>query len=377
MASPRPQPPAGPGIPRVVVLLIGFAAAWIVVGGLRSLGGIVGPTFLALVLTIGTQPVRAALTRRGLPGWVGVLLALGIVYVGLIGFTVALTVALARFATLLPTYQPEMERLLASAVDWLSRQGVGEAQIEGMLAGFDLNRLVSLAGSLVSGLVGVLSGLFLVVTLVLFMVIDASGFSSRLRHLPAAHEHWVAAMTSFGVATRRYIVVSTVFGLIVAVLDTVALAWLGVPVALLWGLLSFVTNYIPNIGFVLGVVPPALIGLLEGGPSLMIWVLVVYSVLNVAVQTVIQPKVVGDAVGLSTTITMLSLVFWAFTLGSMGALLAVPLTLFAKAVLVDADPRTHWVRPLITGGAAMPATGGRKARRARTGPAAAPPAGER
>lgn len=375
MASPRPLPTTAPVVPRVVVLLLGFAAAWIVVGGLRSLSSIVGPAFLALVLTIGTQPVRAALERRGLPSWVGVLLALGIVYVGLIGFTVALTVALARFATLLPSYEPEMERLLAAAVDWLSRQGVGEAQIAEMLAGFDLDRLVSLAGSLVSGLVGVLSGLFLVVTLVLFMVVDASGFSSRLRRLPAEHEHWVAAMTTFGAATRRYIVVSTVFGLIVAVLDTVALMWLGVPVALLWGLLSFVTNYIPNIGFVLGVVPPALIGLLEGGPSLMIWVLVVYSVLNVAVQTVIQPKVVGDAVGLSTTVTMLSLVFWAFTLGSTGALLAVPLTLFAKAVLVDADPRTHWISPLITGGA--PWRGGRKARRAPTEPAERPPAAGR
>ena len=148
-----------------------------------------------------------------------------------------------------------------------------------------------MAGDLVSGLVDVVSSLFLVITLVLFMVADASRFSRRLDALPSGHEAWVAALTSFGRATRRYLVVSTVFGLVVAVLDTVALIWMGVPLAVLWGLLAFVTNYIPNIGFVMGVLPPALIGLLEGGPSLMIGVLVVYSVLNVVVQTVIQPKI--------------------------------------------------------------------------------------
>jgi predicted PurR-regulated permease PerM len=170
--------------------------------------------------------------------------------------------------------------------------------------------------------------------------------------------------------------VSTVFGLIVAVLDTIALAWLGVPVAVLWGLLAFITNYIPNIGFVIGVVPPAVIGLLEGGPQLMVSVLVAYSVLNVVIQSIIQPKIVGDAVGLSATLTMVSLVFWAYALGAMGALLAVPLTLFAKAFLVDADPRSQWLSPLLSGERAATAPEvAPQARRARKAPAS-PPRGE-
>jgi predicted PurR-regulated permease PerM len=140
-----------------------------------------------------------------------------------------------------------------------------------------------------------------------------------------------------------------VFGLIVAVIDTLALIWIGVPVAALWGLLAFITNYIPNIGFVIGVVPPAVIGLLEGGWQMMLSVVVVYCVINVVIQSVIQPRVVGDAVGLSPTITMLSLVFWAATLGAIGALMAVPLSLLARALLVDADPNAAWVVPLLSG----------------------------
>ena len=103
-------------------------------------------------------------------------------------------------------------------------------------------------------------------------------------------------------------------------------------------MLAFVTNFIPNIGFVIGVIPPAIIGLLEGGPTLMIGVIVVYSVINVVIQSVIQPRYVGDAVGLSPTITLLSLIFWAWALGAIGALLAVPFSLFMRAILVEADP---------------------------------------
>ena len=124
---------------------------------------------------------------------------------------------------------------------------------------------------------------------------------------------------------------------------------MGVPGAFIWAVLAFVTNFIPNIGFVIGVIPPAIIGLLEGGPAMMIGVIVVYSVINVVIQSVIQPRYVGDAVGLSPTLTFLSLIFWTWVLGPLGALLAVPMSLFFRAILVEADPAAAWMRPLISG----------------------------
>lgn len=351
MRSPSAAPPSRPELPRAVVLLVGLAAGFLVIAGLRGFSEIVGPVFLALVLVVATQPMRTAMENHGFPRWLSSVIAVAVIYLGLLGFTLAMTWAAARFATLLPSYETQANRLVDSAVSWLASLGLGEAQLQNLAGGLDVSRLVTLAGSVASSLLGVLSSLFLVVTLVLFMVADSGRFSAKLLRLPEGHEQWTVALTDFGVTTRRYLVVSTVFGLIVAALDTIALAWLGVPVALLWGLLAFITNYIPNIGFVIGVVPPAVIGLLEGGPKLMLSVVVVYSVLNVVIQSVIQPKIVGDAVGLSSTITMVSLVFWAYTLGAVGALLAVPLTLFAKALLVDADPRAGWLIPLMSGAA--------------------------
>lgn len=337
----------GSGLPRPVTILVGLAAVFVVIAGLRSMSGFLGPAFLALLLTIAVHPLRGWVGRHGVPGWVGSVTGLVAVYAFLVGLAMSLVVSAAQFATLLPSYEPQMNRLLDEVTAGLARAGVGQDQIRHMFSAVDVGKLVSLAGSLASGLLGVVSSLFFVVTLLLFMVADATHVPDSLAGLPPERRPLVRALDTFAVGTRRYLVVSTVFGLAVAVVDVVALVVIGVPVAVLWGLLSFITNYIPNIGFVIGLAPPALIGLLEGGPKMMLAVVIAYCVANVLIQTVIQPKIVGDVVGLSTTLTMLSVVFWALVLGPLGALMAVPLTVLVKGLLVDADPRASWLQPLL------------------------------
>jgi AI-2 transport protein TqsA len=131
--------------------------------------------------------------------------------------------------------------------------------------------------------------------------------------------------------------------------DTIALYLLGVPLALLWGLLSFLTNYVPNIGFFLGLVPPALLALLVGGPGLAVLVIVIYCAVNFLLQSVLQPVVVGDSVGLSVTLTFLSTIVWTVVIGPLGAVLAIPLTLLAYAVLIGQDPDRQWAKMVLAG----------------------------
>ena len=147
---------------------------------------------------------------------------------------------------------------------------------------------------------------------------------------------------------------TALFGAIVGDLDSVELWLIGVPLPLVSGFFSYITNFIPNVGFVIGIIPPALIALLDSGWETMVLVLVVYSVLNVTIQTFIQPRVVGNSVGLSAEMTYMSLVVWAFLLGPLGALLAVPMTLLLRAFFIDADPRAAWAAPLIDAQVAYP-----------------------
>ncbi|MDF1604546.1 AI-2E family transporter [Nocardioides sp. YIM 152315] len=344
---PITSEPARSALPRGVLVLVGLAATVVVVAGMKASADILAPTFLALVLTILAHPLRRWLDDW-MPSWAASLVCTVAIYALVLGLAMAVIVSVARFATLLPEYTDELERRIDDLTSWLTDVGVGQAEIDKVGSSFDLGQLGGFIGSLLSELMGLVSNLFFILALVLFMTMDGGSFPRQLERARSARPAVVEALGDFAKGTRRYLAVSTVFGLIVAVFDTIALALLGVPAPFLWGLLAFITNYIPNIGFVIGLIPPAILALLEGGPGLMLAVIAVYCVLNVVIQSVIQPKVVGDAVGLSTTLSFVSLVFWAWVVGPLGALLAIPLTLFAKALLVDIDPATRWMRPLIS-----------------------------
>ncbi|GAA0938663.1 AI-2E family transporter [Nonomuraea longicatena] len=328
-------------------LLIGLAAAVIALAGIKEMSAIAGPAFLALTLTIAVSPLRTWLARKGAPWAVTTFVPLLTVIVVLGALALALVAALAQLTAILPTYADKYRQMVAEGSAWLSSLGITPEQTKQVLSKLDVGQLAQAAQGVLTGLLGAVTATAVIVMLLFGMALDAGYVRAALRRLPSSP--MAAALSGFAKDTCNYLIVSTVFGLIVAVLDGVALWLLGVPLPVLWGLLAFITNYIPNIGFVIGLVPPALLALLSSGPSTMIWVILVYCVLNFVIQSLIQPRFVGVSAGLSTTLTMVSLLVWAYVLGALGAILAVPLSAFARAVLVDSDPRTRWASSLVAG----------------------------
>jgi AI-2 transport protein TqsA len=337
---------AGTPWPRGSILLLSTAAAVVVLGGVHALRDILGPVFLALVLTIVAEPLRRYL-RRWLPDLLASAICIVVVIATVVGLVVLVVLAVARFGTLLGSYTDDFAELVDDATGWLHHMGVHSDQVAELSSSFDLGRLSGVVASVLSSSVSVVSSLFFVCALCYFMIFEGSHFPDRLAAAGASRPQLVLALNGFASGTRRYLVVSTVFGLIVALLDTLALTILGVPAPWVWGLLAFLTNYIPNIGFVIGLVPPAILAFLENGFGQMLLVVAIYCGLNLVIQTGIQPKVVGDAVGLSATLTFVSVFFWTWVIGPVGAIMAVPLSLLVRALLIDADPANTWLVPLI------------------------------
>jgi AI-2 transport protein TqsA len=341
-------------LPRALVILIGAAATVVVVAGIQATAWLIGPAFMALIVVIAVAPVQGWLMRHGWPGWATTLVVVLLVYAILLGLALGIIISVARLATELPQYASAAQGLVESAAARLAVLGVGPEQLQQAAGALDLGKLAGVLGALLSSVAGLASNFTFLLALLLFLAVEAGGASDRMASIAADRPRVVEALGHFATGTRQYLLVTTVFGGIVAVLDWVALSILGIPLALTWGLLSFITNYIPNVGFLIGVVPPAVLGLLTGGPSLMLIVIVVYSVLNIVVQSIIQPRFIGDAVGLSVTVTFVALVFWAWLLGPLGAILAIPLTLLSKALLVDIDPQARWADALLRASAKEP-----------------------
>jgi AI-2 transport protein TqsA len=281
------------------------------------------------------------------PRWQATSVLLLLVWSVLLGFVALLVASVAQMAALLPDYAVPAERLINSVVADLNDAGLVSGQLSDLVGQIQYGQVVGMATGLLASLTDAFSTLVLLLVALVFITVESSGFSRRMELVGAERPHLPVAMTLFSHGTRSYLLVSTVFGAIVAVGDWIALAIIGIPAAALWGLLAFITNYVPNIGFVLGLAPPALLGLLAGGWGEFTAVVVVYSLLNFVAQTLIQPRFVGDSVGLSMTVTFVALLFWGWVLGALGALLAIPLTLLVKALLVDVDPRGHWLDALM------------------------------
>ncbi|MCU7730433.1 AI-2E family transporter [Actinoplanes sp. KI2] len=339
------------GLPRGVIVLLGSACLVIVVGGMRITADLLGPVFLALMLTVTVSPIAIRMRAKGVPLWLAMIVNVLVVYLLLFILGAAMALSLARLVDLLPQYQQQFADLRANLASTLRDLGIDQSQVTAQLQKLtDPSKVVGALEWVFGGIAGVLSNTVFLLAVLLFMCVDAIDFPARLAASGDQRPQVIGALREFAQGTRRYLWVTTVFGLIVAVIDTLALWALDIPLPFLWGLLSFITNYIPNIGFIIGVIPPALLGLLQGGVEKMIWVIVVYCAINFVIQSIIQPKVVGEAVGLSATMSFLSLIFWGWVLGPLGALLAIPLSLLAKGLLVDIDPSTRWITPLVSSG---------------------------
>lgn len=351
---------ARPRVPRALVLLGGTAATVVIMAGFSAVAWLIGPLFLAMVVVIVINPVPRWLHRHGMPSWLATTLLVILVYALLASLALILVVSVAQLATLLSGYADRADDLVHQVTDVLRQWGVGPGQVRTAASGVDFRHLVRYVGGLLGSVASIGTSVVFVLSLLLFLSVDAATADMRQTALSAGRPAVGVALAGFVRGTRRYVLVATVFGLIVAVLDTVGLVVLGVSLPVLWGVLAFMTNYIPNIGFVLGVLPPAVLALLQGGWQLALTVFAVYGVLNFVVQSVVQPRFVGNAVGLSATATFVSLVLWGWVLGPLGAILAVPLTLLAKALLVDTDPRAAWVNALVGTDPRSHSPGGRR-----------------
>jgi len=188
----------------------------------------------------------------------------------------------------------------------------------------------------------------LIFLILVYMLIDGPNIPARLRAVLPPDSRWLEKAELFIGSVQRYMILRTVFGVIIAILQTILMLIIGVDFAVQWGVLSVITNYIPNIGFVLGVIPPVAVTLLEKGLLMAVVLLVLYSVINNVIESFVAPRFMADDLGINSLFIFLSLIFWTWVLGAAGALLAVPLTLLVKIMLLDGEEETKALVAVIS-----------------------------
>lgn len=335
-------PPVGFQVLRVLALVT------IACAGLYTIADFFGPLFLALTLVLTVRPIHRRLVKYHVPGFISGTITILVLVIVLGAIAGLMAWSLAGLPETLMRYQEKFSDIVDEVTDFAQQWGFSTEEITNQLsAQFDAATIIawirSAAGSLMSAgtIIGILA------LCVLFLTVDTIRVNNRADVVQHRDSDFYRAICSFEGRVRQYWLVASIFGLVVSVINYFVLVFLHVPMPLTWALWTFITNYIPNVGFILGVIPPAIMGLVDSGWSTALWVIVIFTVINVTIQGMIQPKFTGDAVGLSTTITFVSLLFWTAVIGPLGSILAVPLTLFFKALLVDSSPSTRWIEAFL------------------------------
>lgn len=326
-------------------LLIG-AAVVVIFSGMRAASPILSPILLALFLAVLLYPAYQWLLGRGIPTWLTVsIMVTGVMLVGM-GVLALLWLSVAQLTDNLAVYASRLVGLRGQVETWLAILGMDAPALLGPEI---LNRqmLITMAARLVTNVGSLIFTGFYVLVTTVFLLLQSTHLASRLRRELGPDSPLQAQMVQVAQRTARFFVIRVRVNLIVATGVTIWLYILGVDLAFLWGILAFFLSFIMYVGLGIAAVPPVLLALAESGPLWAVLVVVGVMVINVGVENVLAPAMMGQGLNLAPVVALASLVLWAWILGPLGLILAIPLTVVAVMILAS-YPETQWLTILLT-----------------------------
>jgi len=333
-------------------ILFAGACLVVVVAGLNAAEPVFLPLLMAVFLAILCVPPLAWLRRRGLPRWLATaLVAIG-ASLALLAVAVIIGGTLQQFYDRVPYYQTRLDELVGSGIEALRRRGV-EVSPGGLTGELNAGRLLDLLASTASGVVSALSSVLLVLLLTGFLLVELTIAPNKLRAALGDPDADLGGAVRGAEQVQRYLGVKTLMSLLNAAIAVGICLVFGIDFALLWGLLAFLFNFVPNVGSILAGAPPVLLALIQHGPLRALVVAGLYILLDFLSSNLLEPRLMGRRLGLSPLVVMLSLVFWGWLWGPVGMLLSVPLTAVLK-LLLEQSRDLRWVAILLGTGEEPP-----------------------
>jgi len=339
----EPQQPRD--MPHAVVLLITAACFVVIIAGMKAAADILVPFFLAIFIAIIFTPPLFWMQRKKIPTIIAIVLIIALMVA--IGYLLARFVggSINEFSNALPEYRELLIQKSTRIQTWLNKMGI---EVTDQMVRKHLNPGIAMqmASKTLTALGSVLTNAFLILLTVIFILLEAAGFPDKIRTALKAPEKSLSNFNQVSRSVNRYLALKTLLSLLTGILVWLWLSLLGVDYAILWGLVAFLLNYVPNIGSIIAAVPAVLLALIQLDLLHTLLTAAGYIVINTAIGNLIEPRLMGGRLGLSTLVVFLSLVFWGWVLGPVGMLLSVPLTMILKIALAS-NEETHWLAIML------------------------------
>jgi predicted PurR-regulated permease PerM len=277
------------------------------------------------------------------------MLILGGVIFGLVNIVGA---SVQQFREDIPEYQVQLTDQYNAALDWIEERGIDVPQdrLEDFISPATINNVIQgVVGPVTRAVINILTDSLLILIMVIFILLEASTFPDKIRAVAKDPSSQIANIDYLAVQVFRYFAIKTATSAATGLFIWAWLAIAGIDYALLWGLLAFLLNYIPNIGSLIAAIPAVLLALVTEGLGGGVIAGIGFLVVNNVIGSFLEPRVMGDGLGLSPLVVFLSLIFWGWVFGPIGMLLSAPLTMAIKIVL-QTIPETRWIAVMLSGG---------------------------
>jgi AI-2 transport protein TqsA len=312
----------------LVVYLVAMAAVFVILFGIRASATIINPIMLAIVITITVLPVPGRLKKRGMPGWLALVLSILLVVLILLMVIFTVFFSITKLTTTLPTYMNDLSTQATSDLSTLDDSGSMTIQIQSVVT-----TMGSITASLLASTASLLVQFGLALVIFCFMIAAALSLPAPSRLGLDPNAPVISRIATLTEDVRKYMTVLTGINFLVGLGNTVFLLIIGVDYAVLWGLLAWFMGYIPSIGFLIALIPPTLLAYAEFGPQTALIVIAGYILINGGVQNIVQPKIMGQSLRISPVVVFIMVFVWGYLLGGMGAILAVPMTLLVLIIM--------------------------------------------
>ncbi|MHC4854901.1 MAG: AI-2E family transporter [Planctomycetota bacterium] len=388
MQTPIPAPAGLSGPAR---FLITAAAFVVIVAGMRAAIEIIIPFLLAVFLAIICTPALFWLKNRGISTVFAILIvSLVIMAAGLMVGTI-LTTSIADFTNDLPKYTSQLNTKIQDMEvkwnNWLDKQreklhmddandetntnstvpalpedaavnpepdtpaatilaDIEEKEPLSISQFLDAQAGIKLMRDLLAQLGNILTKGFLIYLTTIFILLEASILPGKIKAAMKNNSGTFENLAGIADDVKKYLAMKTIISLVTGTLIAIWLTVLGVKYPIVWGLIAFLLNFVPNIGSIIAAVPACILAFLQlGGPTATLAALG-YLFVNIVLGNLVEPRLMGQRLGLSTLVVFLSLVFWGWVLGPIGMLLSVPLTMTVKIAL-QSHPDTRKLAILL------------------------------
>lgn len=356
MTTPENQPDDSVSVPvyrqtPAMSWLLGLASFVVIVAGMRAANDLIVPLLASLFLTVICYPPLEWMQKKGLPTWFALVVIILVVSVSLLLVVTIVGSSLQDLTSHIGEYRNQLEDKKNDLLDWIAGQGY--PQVKENLKDrqvFSTSGSVRLLTSFLTSLAGLFGDVFWVLLITVFMLLEASTVPRKLAEISRndPDRDRSAQVDQIRNAVWQYATLKTMISLMVGAGVVVLLKTLGVNYALLWGLIAFFFNFIPNIGSVIAAVPGVAMALIQYDFRTAIYATIGYVVINLVFSNIVEPRVMGKGMGISALVVFLSLIFWGWVLGPVGMILSVPLTMIVKIVLENSE-QGRWVAILLSG----------------------------